>query len=107
MGAGSTGAARGGKCYTWRMPTVLPRHTITETPDVKAWLDDASRAWPGDAANRAALLRRLLEVGHREIQAAADEAASRRRRVIEAASGTMPGVWPAGWHDDHKAEWPE
>jgi len=80
---------------------------ITETPDVQTWLDDAARAWPDDAANRAALLRRLLASGHEKVDAMLDDVARRRRDLVRAASGSMAGVWPAGWYEQYKQdEWP-
>ena len=88
------------------MPTTLPRHTITETPDVKTWLDDAARLWVDDAGDRPALIKRLLESGHRGVTASLDDATQRRRQAIKAASGSMTGLWPAGWYADYKRdEW--
>ena len=80
---------------------------ITETPDVAAWLDDAARAWPGEAGNRAGLVRRLLEVGHQTLSGELDVRARRRRELVLAASGSMTGVWPPHWYEQYKREeWP-
>lgn len=103
----TTGAARYVGATLEAMPTTLPRHTITETADVKAWLDEASLIWPDEASTRASLLKRLLEAGH---QATADQFADitqNRRNAIEDASGTLTGLWPAGWYEQYKQdEWP-
>jgi len=88
------------------MPTSLQRYAITETPDVKAWLDGAAKAWPDQAGNRSALIKRLLEAGYRSAATDIDQAVQRRCRLIEAASGSMPGVWPANWYQRYKQdEW--
>ncbi|MCL2654075.1 MAG: hypothetical protein FWD63_09875 [Propionibacteriaceae bacterium] len=85
------------------MPTVLPRRVVTETPDVRQWLDDAALAWP--ESNRNVLAKRLMEVGHRQVGGSQAQEVSRRRQAIAAASGTMPGLWPAGWYAAYKDEW--
>ena len=82
------------------MPTSFPRLTITETPEVSAWLDDAARAWP-EVEGRTTLLKRLLEVGHQEVAEALSDAVDKRQHIVLAASGSLPGVWPPGWHDDY------
>jgi len=88
------------------MPTILPRHTVTETPDVKTWIDDAARFWSDDADDRSALIKRLLEAGHRVATTGLDETAVRRRQIILAASGSMAGVWPVDWYARYKQdEW--
>ena len=89
------------------MPTNLERHTITETPDVRGWLDDAARLWPEDALNRTRLVKRLLAAGHREVVSKVDTAVQRRIALIAQASGSMPGVWTPGWYEQYKQEWPQ
>jgi len=88
------------------MPTTLPRHTITETPDVKTWLDAAAKVWVDDADNRGALVRRLLEAGHQSATDVLEDATNRRRRLIQSVSGSMPDVWPPNWYQQYKQdEW--
>jgi len=88
------------------MPTSLPRHTITETSDVKAWLDAAAKVWVDDADNRPALVRRLLEAGHQTASEVLEDATSKRRQLIQSASGSMPDVWPPDWYQQYKRdEW--
>jgi len=89
------------------MPTALPRHTITETPDVKAWLDAAATVWVDDADNRPALLRRLLEAGHQSATDSLADATTHRTQLISRVSGSMPDVWPPNWYQQYKQdEWP-
>jgi len=87
------------------MPTALPRHTITETADVKQWLDAAALTWPDAGGNRNVLVKRLMEVGHRQVEGSQAQVVSRRRSAIKAASGSMPGLWPTGWYTTYKDEW--
>ena len=85
------------------MPTTLPRHTITETSDVKTWLDEAARTWP-DAQSRSDLIKRLMERGYESVAQQEEDLVERRRRAIRAASGSLPGVWPSGWYEQYKQE---
>ncbi|MCL2785479.1 MAG: hypothetical protein FWD55_08655 [Propionibacteriaceae bacterium] len=89
------------------MPTLLPRYTITETPDIKECLDEAAQAWPELGGNRKKLLKKLIEAGRREVSAIREEDLAKRRKTIEEASGSMTGVWPRGWYEQYKQdEWP-
>ena len=85
------------------MPTTLPRHTITETSDIKIWLDDAALTWP-DAVSRTDLIKRLMERGHESVTQQQEALVAHRRRAIKAASGSLPGVWPSGWYERYKQE---
>jgi hypothetical protein len=49
-------------CYTRDVPTKLPRHTITETPDVKAALDEVRHELGEDSVD----FKQLLIVGANE-----------------------------------------
>jgi hypothetical protein len=51
------------------VPTTRPRHTITETDDIRAMLDDAARRWPERAGRERELLLELLRSGHAETRA--------------------------------------
>lgn len=89
------------------VPTTRPRHVITETDAVARALDDAAQRWPEDADNRAALVRRLLEEGHRSI---AEEQMARllaRREAVARSSGSMSGVYEPGYLEKLRQDWPE
>ena len=88
------------------MPTTLPRYTITETPEVRGWLDDAARTWP-ETSTRADLVRRLIEEGHEAISEKQETMAEQRRRAITQASGSLTGVFPPDAHQRFLEEWPE
>lgn len=87
------------------MPTTRPRHLVTETDELAEALDAAAVRWPG--LSRAQLLRRLALEGHR---AAADVQEERRRQRIEAVrkySGILTGLYPPGYLEQLRDEWPE
>lgn len=88
------------------MPTTRPRHTLTETDELAAALDEAARRWPEDADSRSRLLLRLIEAG----QQALDEERKRRRRrrlaAVERTAGALTGVYPSGYLEQLRGEWP-
>lgn len=49
------------------MPTVRPRHYITETDEITHALESARRAWPELSDKPTALLRQLILVGEQRI----------------------------------------
>ena len=89
------------------MPTTRPRHIITETDDIASALDDAARRWPEDASSRAALLRRLVEEGHRAVVEWRARDREERRRAIQRAAGSMTGVYGPDYLEELRREWPE
>jgi len=86
------------------MPTTLPRHAITETPQIAAMLDDAAVLWPD--ASRADLIRRLLSAGHDVVTDAQTDRRRSRLAAVRAAAGSMPDVWPTNAAQSLKDEWP-
>lgn len=89
------------------VPTIRPRHVITETDPVAAALDDAARRWPEDASSRSRLLLRLVELGRQQIAAEDERRVAERRRAIEETSGALAGVYPTGYLEDLRQDWPE
>jgi hypothetical protein len=87
------------------MPTVRPRHQVTETDEVAQALDLAARRWPGESRGR--LLVRLLEVGAARL--AADDRAERGRRaqLLDEFSATYADAYPAGYLEELREDWPE
>jgi len=86
------------------MPTMRPRHYVTETDDLAAALDAAADQWPG--LSRAQLLVRLALEGHHAARHAREERRSRRLAALRVHSGMMTGAYGAGYLDDLGQEWP-
>jgi hypothetical protein len=86
------------------MPTLRKRHSVTETPDVEAALEDAATKWPEHREDRARLLRDLINAGHDSIRPSVDQAVAARREKLIAAAGTF--AYPAGYLSDLRDEWP-
>lgn len=88
------------------MPTARSRHTITETDEVADALRDAARQWPEDRDRPAKLLLDLVREGHRAIAANADRATAERLAAIERTSGVLVDVYPPGYLEELRADWP-
>jgi hypothetical protein len=84
------------------MPTTRPRHTLTETDDISAALEDAARAWPELRGNPNALLRKLVNAGRTTVHSEGSV-----RALILSASGAATGVYPRDVRAELLAEWPE
>lgn len=89
------------------MPTDRPRHTITETDEIAEALDDAARHWPTDHDARGRLLVQLVKEGHRVIVDQHSGGLARRRKAIQATSGALTGLYPEGYLDELRGDWPE
>lgn len=85
------------------MPTVRPRHPITETDEITQALEAARRAWPELAEKPTALLRQLVLAGQQSI----DNRAARRLRAIDTTAGSLAGAFAPGYLDDLRQDWPE
>lgn len=88
------------------MPTTRPRHVITETEQVTRALDDAARRWPADSRNRAKLLLRLLEEGHRAVVGQQERLVRDRRDAIARTSGALTGLYGEGYLSQLREDWP-
>lgn len=89
------------------MPTTKPRHTLTETDELAAALDEAAHRWPEDAGSRSRLLLRLVEAGQRAISEEREQERARRRTAVERTAGALTGVYPPGYLERLRYEWPE
>jgi hypothetical protein len=95
------------RCYTEDMPTVRPRHMLTETDEVAEALRVAAQRWPDDRERPAKLLLDLVREGHRAIADDANRAGVDRRAAIERTRGALTGAYPAGYLDQLRGDWPE
>lgn len=89
------------------MPTTRPRHLITETDPVARALDAAAKRWPEDRASRAKLLLHLVDEGHKALLNDSVEHRHRRADAIRRTSGALAGVYPEGYLERLRSEWPE
>lgn len=77
---------------------------MTETDDLAAALDAASRRWP--TLSRPQLLVRLAMEGHRAAQQAHDERHSRRLAAVRRHSGILTGAYGPDYLSKLREEWP-
>lgn len=89
------------------MPTTRPRHLITETPPVARALEDAAKRWPADSGNRARLLLRLVEEGHRAVIRQQERLTHQRRAIVARTSGALTGMYGEGYLRELREDWPE
>lgn len=82
------------------MPTARPRHLLTETDDVAAAIDAAAPHYPGES--RADVLRHLVRLGAETIA----EQQCQHRGIVRERAGRYPGLYPAGYLDDLREDWP-
>lgn len=87
------------------MPTARPRHQVTETEAVARALDLAARRWPTES--RGKLLVRLIEAGAESVEVRETHSLEARSRILDELAGTFAGVYPVGYLDDLRQDWPE
>ncbi len=79
---------------------------ITETDRLARALDAAGQLWPEARSEKSLLLRKILESGMAAVESAATARRQARLAAIEKVAGSMSDVWPEGWREELKAEWP-
>jgi len=87
------------------MPTERHRYQVTETDEVARALDAAARRWPDEPRSR--LLVRLITENGAAVAEVNEAEAERRRAAIEAVAGSFSGLYPEGYLEGLRAEWPE
>ena len=86
------------------MPTARHRYQITETDEVARALDAAEKRWPDEPRSR--LIVRLITENGAVVAEANEAEVTRRRAAIDAVAGSFPGLYPPGYLDELRAEWP-
>lgn len=89
------------------MPTTRPRHVVTETDDIAAALDLAVKRWPEIADSRSRLLVALVKEGAEHLREVEESALEERLRTINELAGSMTGIFPPGYLEDLRKDWPE
>lgn len=86
------------------MPTVRPRHAITETAAITHALSLAQRRWPGEPSSR--LLTRLIDMGATSLRLEQDAARAERERAVSALAH-LEQHYPDGYLEDVRTGWQE
>jgi len=86
------------------MPTTKKRTQVTHTREVEEALRVAHKIWPNEKP--AVLIARLAAEGAKSLKASDDTASSARRREVDAAVDEFAGIYPPGYLDDLRDEWP-
>jgi hypothetical protein len=89
------------------MPTTRPRHTVTETLDIKQALDAAARRWPQARGARGKLLIHLVHEGHRAIRDLNDDETQARRQAIRRTAGALTGTYGPNALKRLREDWPD
>lgn len=80
---------------------------ITETDDLSNALTVAAELWPESRGDKGRLLRRVLEAGIETVKQVQTDHRASRLALVEQASGSLTGIWPSGWRQELRDEWPE
>ncbi len=83
------------------MPTVRPRHLLTETDELAHAIDAAAALYPGES--RADVVRHLVQLGAESVA----ELQGTHRTNVRDRSGRFPGLYPAGHLDELREDWPK
>jgi len=86
------------------MPTVRPRHQITETPAVAQAIDLAAQRWPGEP--RSKLLLRLLAAGKDALEQGDQQFNEAQRAAVMSSSGKYPDAFGPDYLDELRQDWP-
>jgi len=79
---------------------------LTETDELAEALRDAAGRWPEHRERPARLLLDLVREGHRSIAEDADRATAERLAAIDRTAGVLRGVYPPGYLDRLRDDWP-
>ena len=86
------------------MSTTLPRHNVTEIPELRRALAVARSAWP-EEKSPTKLIYRLASRGAEQIQRDAAATPGARRRLAESLAGRFPATLPPDYLEGLREEW--
>lgn len=88
------------------MPTILQRIQVTQTPALRDALALAADEWPG--IPRSELVARLAVEGAESLAAARAGRRAARRRALDETRGIFgTDVYPPGYLEELRKDWPE
>jgi hypothetical protein len=85
------------------MPTVRPRHQITETPELARSIDQAARRCPNEPRSKLLLLP--VDAGGAALEKGEDLATRQRQEAIKASSGKCADAFSADYLADLRRDW--
>lgn len=88
------------------MPTNRPRVLVTETDDLAEALTTAEQAWPEETSRARLLTRLALLGGERLAQRSPEARAQRRRALLGQPREGYRGMFPRGYREGLRDEWP-
>lgn len=88
------------------VPTVRPRHAITETADVERALKLAARRWPEDRHRSQRLLRHLIDLGASRLEEEQRSLQGNRMDVLRRAQVELADCYPEGYLAELREDWP-
>ena len=86
------------------VPTIRPRHQVTETPAVARALDRAAKRWPGEL--RSKLLVRLVEAGSSALERDENAEDRNHRAAVLASAGRYGEAFGPGYLAELREDWP-
>lgn len=95
------------RCYTGLVPTTRPRHTVTESDEITRALQQAAERWPEHGGAPGRLLLELIREGQRVIEENRRDEVEARREAVRRTAGALTGVYPPGYLERLREEWPE
>lgn len=86
------------------MPTTLRRIQVTRTPEVEGALDVAARLWP--TASLSERLARLAALGAQSVSGAEETVRRHRREALDRLRDLTADLYPEGYLEDLREDWP-